>query len=195
VWSHGTVFPAKPADGVAAGVNSLSHAADLCFQQLKGDTLNFHDAWTQLYKKFVLDTVVQLKLLQQMKQKDIFLDPTIFHATNNKMWNALTITRMAHQIGVKIVTGTDWIYPEKNEGVPLEQELALLVSKCGLSNAAAIQCATLNGATVTGLADRGVIRAGKRADLLITNVDPYTNLAALFAPVTVIKDGKVLRWQ
>lgn len=194
VWSHGTVFPAKPADGVAAGVNSLSHAADLCFQQLAGDTLNFSKSWEQIYKHFVLDTLVQRKLLTGMQQRNIFLDPTIFHATNNKMWNALTITRMAHQLGVKIVTGTDWIYPEKNEAVPLEQEMALLVSKCGLSTAEVIQCATLNGAAVTGLQDRGVVRVGKRADLLITKVDPYINLATLFTPATVIKDGKVLRW-
>ncbi|MBO9732848.1 MAG: amidohydrolase family protein [Chitinophaga sp.] len=194
VWSHGAVFPAKPADGVAAGVNSLSHAADLCFQQLKGDTLNVSKSWEQIYKHFVLDTLVQRKLLQGMQQRHIFLDPTIFHATNNKMWNALTITRMAHQLGVKIVTGTDWIYPEKNEEVPLEQEMALLVNKCGLTTAEVIQCATLNSAGVVGLQDRGVVRAGKRADLLITNVDPYTNISALFTPAVVIKDGKVLRW-
>jgi imidazolonepropionase-like amidohydrolase len=192
VWSHGTVFPAKPADGVAAGVNSLSHAGDFAFQQMKGDTLNFHEAWQQLYKKsFVLDTMVQVKLLQAMQQKGIFLDPTIFHASNNKMWNALTITRLAHRLGVKIVTGTDWIYPEKNEAVPLQSEMELLVSKCGLSPAEVIQCATVNSATVTGLHDRGLVRTGKRADLLVTNVDPYTNLATLFTPATIIKGGKV----
>ncbi|MGO4290673.1 amidohydrolase family protein [Chitinophaga sp. RAB17] len=191
VWSHGTVFPAKPADGIAAGVNSLSHAADLCFQQMKGDTLGFHEAWQQLYKKgFTLDTVVQVKLLQGMQQAGIFLDPTIFHASNNKMWNALTITRLAHRIGVKIVTGTDWIYPEKNEAVPLQDEMELLVSKCGFSPAEAIQSATMNSATVTGLHDRGLVRAGKCADLLITNENPYTNLATLFTPAIVIKRGK-----
>ncbi|HEY9256675.1 amidohydrolase family protein [Chitinophaga sp.] len=194
VWSHGTVFPAKPADGVAAGVNSLSHAADLCFQQMKGDTLGFHEAWQQLYKKgFTLDTTVQVKLLQGMQQKGIFLDPTIFHASNNKMWNALTITRIAHRVGVKVVTGTDWIYPEKNEAVPLQSEMELLISKCGFSAAEAIESATINSATVTGLHDRGLVRAGKRADLLVTNADPYTNIATLFTPAMVIKRGKVLR--
>lgn len=190
VWSHGTVFPAKPADNIAAGVNSLSHAADLRFQQMKGDTLGFHDAWSQLYKNFHLDTLVQIKLLKDMQQRGIFLDPTIFHATNNNENDALIITRLAHQLGVKIVTGTDWIYPTTNEAVPLMNEMELLVAQCGLSRAEAIQCATLNSATVTGLHDRGQVKEGKYADLLVTNVDPYTNLATLFSPAIIIKRGK-----
>jgi imidazolonepropionase-like amidohydrolase len=194
-WSHGTVFPAKPADGVTAQVNSLSHAADLCFQQLQGDTVNFGDAWSQLYSRnFRLDTLVQQTLLQEMSRKNIFLDPTIFHASNNKMDNAFVITRMAHRLGVKIVTGTDWIYPAKNEPVPLQHELELLVTKAGLTLPEVIQCATVNSALVTGLHDRGLLREGKRADLLITDTDPYTNIASLFNPLFVIKNGKIYSW-
>ncbi|SEW39272.1 amidohydrolase family protein [Chitinophaga arvensicola] len=194
-WSHGTVFPAKPMDGVAAGVNSLSHAGDFAFQQLKGDTLALHGAWAQLYSKsFVFDTTVQVQLLKAMQQRGIFLDPTIFHASNNKLYNAFTVTRIAHRLGVKIVTGTDWIYPEKNEPVPLMNEMLLLVSKCGLTIPEAIQCATLNSATVTGLHDRGQIREGALADLLITNTNPYISLPALFQPEMVIKRGQVRQW-
>ncbi|MBC9932886.1 amidohydrolase family protein [Chitinophaga qingshengii] len=191
VWSHGSVFPAKPADAVAAGVNSLSHANDLCFQQLPGDTLAISSAWQKLYKGFVLDTNVQITLLKQMKEKGIFLDPTVFHAGNNKMENAFTITRLAHRLGVAVVAGTDWIYPAKNEQVPLMEEMKLLVSRGGMSPAEALQCATLNGALVTGLKDRGVIRAGKKADLLILDNDPLKDISRLFAPEMVIKHGRV----
>nr|WP_295864198.1 amidohydrolase family protein [uncultured Chitinophaga sp.] len=192
VWSHGAVFPAKPADAVAAGVNSLSHANDLCFQQLPGDTLEISSAWQQLYKGFVLDTNVQISLLKQMKEKAIFLDPTIFHAGNNKMENAFTITRLSHRLGVSVVAGTDWIYPPKTEPVPLMEEMKLLVTRCGMSPAQALQCATLNGALVTGLKDRGLVRAGKKADLLILEADPLKDVTRLFSPKLVIKHGVVL---
>jgi imidazolonepropionase-like amidohydrolase len=173
----------------------MSHAGDFPFQQLNGDTLNVHDAWKQIYSKsFRFDSTALVKLLQAMQQRGVFLDPTIFHASNNKMYNAFTVTRMAHRLGVKIVTGTDWIYPEKNEPVPLMEEMLLLVSKCGLTIPEVIQCATLNSATVTGLHDRGQIREGTLADLIITKTNPYISIPALFQPEMVMKKGQVLQW-
>ncbi|MDR6786103.1 imidazolonepropionase-like amidohydrolase [Pedobacter africanus] len=128
-----------------------------------------------------------------MKQGNIYLDATVFHAENNKMVNAAIITRRAHQRGVKIVSGTDWIYPTKNEDVALMQEVKLLASKCGMNNLEVIQCATLNGAQVTGLNDRGVIRPGKRADLLLLGQDPLKDIGHLFHPEMVFKQGQNLK--
>ncbi|MOA28507.1 N-ethylammeline chlorohydrolase [compost metagenome] len=108
------------------------------------------------------------------------------------MANAALITRRANQLGVKIVAGTDWIFPSKNERVPLLDEMKLLAGKCGLSNLEVIETATLNGALVTGLNDRGVVRAGKRADLLILNADPLKSLDTFDKPAFVIKQGKNL---
>lgn len=192
VWSHGAVFPSKPSDVVSAGVNSMSHANDLVFEQLPGDTIEIGKAWEQVYKGLKADPAIQDKMLKNMKSKNIFLDPTVFHAENNKMGNAAIITRRAHGIGVKIVAGTDWIYPEGNGAVPLLDEMKLLVEKCGLSNMEALQAATLNGATVTGLNDRGVIREGKRADLLILGTNPANDLNALFTPLYVLKFGRIM---
>jgi imidazolonepropionase len=45
--------------------------------------------------------------------------------------------------------------------------IALAVRFCGLSPAEAIAAATVNGASVLGLADRGTIAAGQRADLVL----------------------------
>lgn len=189
-WAHGAIFPSKPMDVAQSGVNSMSHANDLVFQQIKGDTIEIGAAWAQLYKGLNLDSNVRDKMLLEMKGRGTFLDPTVFHAENNKMKNAVLITNRAHQLGVKIVAGTDWIYPEKDEAVPLLDEMNLLVNKCGMNNLEAIQAATLNAAQVTGLSDRGVLRKGKRADLLILNDDPSKSLDALFKPSVVFKAGK-----
>lgn len=189
-WAHGAIFPSKPMDVAQLGVNSMSHANDLVFQQIKGDTIEIGAAWAQLYKGLKLDSNVRDKMLLEMKRQGTFLDPTVFHAENNKMFNAALITRRAHQLGVKILAGTDWIYPEKDEAVPLLDEMNLLVNKCGMSNLEAIQAATFNAAQVTGLKDRGLIRKGKRADLLVLDIDPSKSLNALFKPAIVFKAGK-----
>lgn len=189
-WSHAAVFPCKPSAIAAAGVNSMSHANDFAFQQLPGDTLEIGKAWQALYRKdFRLDTLVQIPLLQEMARKNIFLDPTVFHAENNKMHSAAIVTRLAHAQGVQIVAGTDWIYPNTGN-VPLLQEVLLLQQKCGLSAAASIQAATLNGARVCGLSDRGAVRKGMRADLLLLSGDPLQDLKLLFEPVQVLVNGR-----
>lgn len=190
-WAHGAIFPSKPMDVAQSDVNSMSHANDLVFQQIKGDTIEIGAAWAQLYKGLKLDSTVRDQMLLEMKKRGTFLDPTVFHAENNKMGNAVLITKRAHQLGVKIVTGTDWIYPEKNEAVPLLEEMRLLNTKCGLSNLDVIQAATLNAAQVTGLSDRGVIRLGKRADILVLEGDPVKSLEAFGKPSAVIKAGQL----
>ncbi|WEK19988.1 MAG: amidohydrolase family protein [Candidatus Pedobacter colombiensis] len=191
VWAHAAIFPSKPMDVAQSGVNSMSHANDLVFQQIKGDTIEIGAAWAQLYKRLKLDSNVRDQMLLEMKRRKTFLDPTVFHAENNKMVNAALITRRANELGIKMVTGTDWVYPTKNESIPLLEEMKLLSRKCGLTNLEVIEAATLNGALVTGLSDRGVVRTGKRADLLVLNADPLKSLDTFDKPAFVLKAGVV----
>ncbi|RAJ08330.1 imidazolonepropionase-like amidohydrolase [Chitinophaga skermanii] len=189
IWSHAAVFPAKPMDVAKLSVSSMSHAADMAFDQLPGDTIEISAAWRSVYKNFTLDTAHLVVLLQQMKANGVFLDPTVFHATNNKLTYAQTVVRLAHQVGVQIVVGTDWVYPEGPGEVPLEDEMKTLANKCNLSNSYIIQAATLNAARVIGLKDRGQVMKGNIADLLIVAEDPNTQLSTLFRPLLVIKEG------
>jgi imidazolonepropionase len=55
--------------------------------------------------------------------------------------------------------------------------IALAVRFCGLSPAEAITAATVNGAAVLGLSDRGTIEAGQRADLLLLHHKDERQLA------------------
>jgi imidazolonepropionase-like amidohydrolase len=82
-----------------------------------------------------------------------------------------------HRAGVPILAGTDTaagvrVYP----GFSLHEELSLLV-QAGLSPMEALQSATLNAGRFFGLADTGTIEKGKRADLLLLDANPLSDIA------------------
>lgn len=77
-----------------------------------------------------------------------------------------------HRAGIPIVAGTDAI-----AGFTLHSELELYV-QAGMTPAEALQVATRNGALYTRTQDdRGAIRAGQRADLILVDGDPTANIA------------------
>ncbi|MFD0635563.1 amidohydrolase family protein [Catenulispora yoronensis] len=87
-----------------------------------------------------------------------------------------------HQAGVTILAGTDanltpGIPVQPAYGASLHQELKLLV-QAGLSNVEALRAATVVPAAAFGLYDRGVIRPGARADLVLIGGDPTTDITA-----------------
>ncbi|MHA6761393.1 amidohydrolase family protein [Streptacidiphilus sp. PAMC 29251] len=87
-----------------------------------------------------------------------------------------------HRAGVPVLAGTD---ANNAPGVPasppfgdsLHHELELLVS-AGLTNAEALRAATVLPARHFGLADRGAIAPGLRADLLLLSGDPVADIRA-----------------
>ncbi len=80
--------------------------------------------------------------------------------------------------GVPILAGTDAANPGTVHGVSLHHELRLLV-QAGLEPKAALAAATSRAADAFGLSDRGRIRAGLRADLLLVEGDPTENIEAV----------------
>ncbi len=84
--------------------------------------------------------------------------------------------------GVPVLAGTD---ANQSAGTPspvahgpsLHDELALLVD-AGLTAAEAVDAATSRPATYFGLADRGTISIGKRADLVLIDGDPLADIRA-----------------
>lgn len=85
--------------------------------------------------------------------------------------------------GVRILAGTD------GSGLELVRELELY-QKAGLTNAEALQTATILPAQVTGMDDRlGSIRPGKTASLILVEGDASQDLANLRHIQTVFLDG------
>ena len=88
-----------------------------------------------------------------------------------------------HQAGVRIVAGTD------GYGLELVRELELY-QQAGLSNAEALQTATIIPARMTGMADRtGSIEPGKTADVILVDGDVSQDLGNLRHVETVFLDG------
>ncbi len=77
--------------------------------------------------------------------------------------------------GVDLLVGTDSPNPGSSHGASMHDELALLVA-AGLTPAAALRSATATPARRFGLADRGRIAAGLRADLLLVEGDPLADI-------------------
>jgi imidazolonepropionase-like amidohydrolase len=92
-----------------------------------------------------------------------------------------TVTKF-HQAGLPILAGTDansapGVPASPPHGESLHHELELLVA-AGLSPAEALRGATAAVAEVFGLPDRGVVAAGRRADLLLVDGDPVADITA-----------------
>ncbi len=84
--------------------------------------------------------------------------------------------------GAKILAGTDsnltpGIPVQPPYGTSLHHELELLV-RAGLTNREALRATTSLPAQAFGLRDRGAIRVGNRADLVLIDGDPLTDITA-----------------
>lgn len=95
--------------------------------------------------------------------------------------DVLATVRALAASGVDILAGTDASMPETffgglAHGASLHQELQYLV-QAGLSPAQALRAATATTARRFGLSDRGRIAEGLRADLLLVDGDPVTDIA------------------
>jgi imidazolonepropionase-like amidohydrolase len=93
-----------------------------------------------------------------------------------------------HSAGVLILAGSDCPSPGTAHGASLHRELELLVAG-GLSPAQALAAATSAPARAFGLADRGRIAPGLRADLVLVDGDPTSDILATRRIVSVWKGG------
>lgn len=93
-----------------------------------------------------------------------------------------------HAAGVRILAGTDAPNPGTAHGVSMHDELQRLV-QAGLTPGEALMAATAWPAEAFGLADRGRIAVGLRADLVLVAGDPTTDITATRAIAGIWKNG------
>lgn len=109
-------------------------------------------------------------------------------ANPQRLQRALESVRRLHAAGVDILAGSDAPNPGTAHGVSLHHELALLV-RAGLTPVQALAAATSVPAERFGIADRGRIAAGLRADLVLVDGDPTRDIAATRAIGAVWRNG------
>jgi Amidohydrolase family len=98
----------------------------------------------------------------------------------------LRLLKALHDAGVTIIPGTDAL-----AGYMLHHELELYV-RAGIPAPEVLRMATLTPALVMGVnKDRGVIAAGKLADMILVDGDPTKNMRDLDQLATVIKAGNI----
>jgi imidazolonepropionase-like amidohydrolase len=98
-------------------------------------------------------------------------------------------TRAMHAAGIDILAGSDAPNPGTAHGLSLHREMELLV-EAGLSTHEALAAATLLPARHFGLADRGLLESGRRADLLVIDGDPLDDISATLSIHAIWQDGR-----
>ncbi|KAI6080249.1 hypothetical protein F4821DRAFT_251948 [Hypoxylon rubiginosum] len=103
------------------------------------------------------------------------------NSANSTYENVVRNVKRQHIAGVPILAGTDAVGSSIPQfyfpfGDSLHQELVNLVD-AGMTPAEALRAATIVPATVHRLNDRGVIKPGMRADLVLLNSNPLVNIS------------------
>jgi imidazolonepropionase-like amidohydrolase len=160
-----------------------------------------HSLWLDLVD---LDSIEIKNMIESLVQNQIPVDPTlsIYEAIfkqglpdpqNEQRWNkVLQLTKMMHDGGVKILSGTDIPNLELVPGESLHHELELLV-EAGINTLDVIKIATKNGAEALDLMNQtGTIEPGKQADILILSANPIEDIVNIKRIDTVISNGRII---
>ncbi|MEV0972989.1 amidohydrolase family protein [Microtetraspora glauca] len=110
------------------------------------------------------------------------------HALPGCADNAVHAARTLHRAGVPLLAGTDANPFAPVHGAAMHRELSLL-TEAGLSDEEALAAATSVPARHFGLADRGHVAPGRRADLLLVDGDPTRDITAIAAIAEVWRRG------
>jgi imidazolonepropionase-like amidohydrolase len=94
----------------------------------------------------------------------------------------------AVQAGVPVVAGTDAGTPDNHHG-GVAREVGFMV-EAGLDVLQGVRAATAEGAELLGVDDRGVLRRGAAADVLVAGGDVAADVAALQRVVAVFQGGR-----
>lgn len=206
VWAHAAVFPASPAEVLAAGVDAVSHVCMLAYQVSDRKPGAYHRRpAVQDDKLQTPDDPVMAGLFATMKAKGQVLDATLWvyeelsraaaaNPAGPKPYCtvpvAARLTNQAWRAGVTISAGTDGFSPGTSPWPALQDEMGYLQDSAGLPPLEVLRAATLNGARALGKQDEmGTITPGKLANLVFLKADPSRSVQAFRTVTLTVKRG------
>ncbi|HET7611315.1 MAG TPA: amidohydrolase family protein [Rhodanobacteraceae bacterium] len=210
VWTHATIFPARPSDAVDAGVDTISHSPYLVWEAAPSVPDDYRMRAMGDFGHIEPDAPRILALFDAMEKRGTILDATLLvfkkEAEHHPQrvgagimpWS-YAVTKLAHQRGVLVDAGTDdagFPYgkdgPELGQPPSVHQEMALLVEHAGFTPLQAIEAATEVGAAALGQsAKRGTVTPGKLADLVVLDADPSHDIHNTKKIDFVVKHGRI----
>lgn len=144
--------------------------------------------------------------LERMKEQGTFLVPTMVVMKRLAMDERIPewalekakavvephqkMLEKAVSIGVKIATGTDCGSPVTPPKYYFDE--LLIMEQAGMSRLEVIHASTRIAAECLGLTDRGVLKAGMFADLIILDKNPLENLEVLKERKQIMKNGSFI---
>ncbi len=165
---------------VRAGVDSIEHGtfgddADIALMKSKGT--------------YMVATLMAFRGLELYLGKGIYTANVEAKARRTLGEWGKALNR-AYKGGVKIALGTDAaVFPHGRNG----EELALMVTKGGMTPRDALIAATKGGADLLGLAsETGTLEAGKSADLIAVDGDPLVDPTVVTKVAFVMVKGRVV---
>lgn len=211
IWAHSAVFPARPAEVTAAGVDSVSHVCYLGYEA-QPQMLAAYEDRTPVKDELLApsgDDPVVARLFDAMRKKGTILDATgslfvKFEAERKADPKAkplrcsgartIRLTQQAWRAGLPISTGTDFTNKADDVWPEVHAELRYLARDVGMSPLAVIHSATLIGARAAGQGkDMGSIEAGKLANFVVLTADPLADIDNIERIEMTVKRGREYR--
>lgn len=208
VWAHATLYPARPSEVVAAGVDAISHAC-LLVREPQAKVPRWGEPRAPVVLAAFTDgrNPALAKLFRDMARRGTILDATVWTYDPVAAAAAVDtpplppgtcddtvggiITGQAWRAGVPVSAGTDNIAPWTDHWPDLFHELDKLGSKAGMTPAAVINSATVVSARAAGQErEMGSIEKGKLANMVVLARNPLDNLGNLQSVVMTIKRGR-----
>ncbi len=180
---------------VAAGVNTIEHCV---FETPTGLDFDERVAADMAEKRIAAVPTHGVSLIRYLADPSLIdeLPPeraAVVRRISGKLPAAMRNFARMRDLGVPLIAGTDAGIPNRHFD-DFAADLSVLANEgpgVGMGPAAALRAATSDNALLLGLEDRGVLAAGRRADLLAVDGDPLVRISDVQRTRLVVCAGRI----
>jgi imidazolonepropionase-like amidohydrolase len=207
----GHLYLTSWTDAANLGIDFLTHGVPISPFLLSEDKQRIfnltgggpfdHSLWLDLVD---LNSTEISNMIDSLVQNQIPVDPTLnvyeailkqgsYDPQNEQRWNkVLQLTKIMHERGVQILSGTDIPNLKLVPGKSLHHELELL-AEAGIKPMDIIKIATKNGAKALSIINQtGTIEPDKQADILILSANPIQDIKNIGKIDAVISNSRII---